>query len=142
MLDQILGDLNLVDLVIIPVVAYLGHAIKNAITAYIDKAKTKAKDDAMRSFIEYAQFVVQSCFVQVIEPAWKAFKQNPGDMKLKERYHSSLAEAKIRAMNQMATHLKKLPDFISEFLAGKLNDIIEGVIPLVKSHNKSLKNPQ
>ena len=140
-MTEFLQSLNLVEVIIIPVVAYLGHAIKNAINAYIDKAQTQAKDDAMRSFIEYAQFVVQSCFVQVIEPAWKAFKQNPSDMKLKERYHSSLAEAKIRAMNQMATHLKKLPDFISEFLAGKLNDIIEGAIPLVKSHNKGLKNP-
>lgn len=140
-MENLINNLNLVEVLLIPLLGYLGKAVKDLITAHIEKARQSAKEEALAGAMEYAQYVVQTCFVQIIEPAWKAFKENPGDKQLKDRYESALFEAKNRAMSQMGVHLNKLPAFIAEYLSGKVNDIIEGSIPLVKATNKTVKNP-
>lgn len=138
-LSEIFSGINLTEIVVIPVVAYLAKAIKGLIESWIAQKQTEASTEAYGQTWDYAHHLVQSCFVQIIEPAWKEFKDNPDDANVKMRYQNALKLAKSRATDQMKAHLSKLPAFLSDLLADKIDDMIESAIPSVKALNS--RNP-
>jgi hypothetical protein len=128
-------EYNLIDLVIIPVVGFLGFWIQKLATAFFHRQVNATRSEALRALMVYAHDVVQSCFQQIIKPVWEEFKANPGDANAQMRYENALKLAKARAVEMLKDHINHLPDLISNFLKGKIDDVIESAIPEVKRQN-------
>ena len=135
MIEQLLNNVNLVDLVLIPI---LGYFVK-IVTAYINTAiEDRRQDLAKTAYGELERYcfdVVQACFTQIIEPSWQALKDNPNDLNAKKRYENAKATAKERATELLKVHVEQLPDFLGNLFIYKINELIESVIPQVKADN-------
>lgn len=134
-MTEFLQSLNLVEVIIIPLVGLVGFLAHKAVSAFFTRQINATRSEALKATMVYAHHVVQSCFQQIIKPVWAEFKANPTDANAQMRYENALKLAKARAVEMLKDHINHLPDLISNFLTGKIDDIIESAIPEVKRQN-------
>lgn len=123
--------------IIIPLLGIAGYWLSRIGKQLHDNLLNSTRSQALKTAAGYAYTLVQYGFEQIIKPAWERYKADPKDFKAKEEYEQALKTAKGLASQKMKEHIQALPDVISSFLMGKIDELIETAIPEAKRVNKN-----